>query len=370
VSAVKKVCHISSVHQATDVRILYKECTSLAAAGFETYLVAMHPRKETINGVHIIPVNQPAGGRLKRMTGTVSEVYKKAIEVDAELYHFHDPELMALIPLLKAKGKKVVYDVHENLPHDIYIKDWLGPQWFRRLLSGVVSLVEELAEKGCDAIVTVTPEIIKRFKPGTSVLLRNFPSIKVIDEVKPAEARKGSFTFIYAGGLTYYRGIKDIIAAVGKVQQPCELWLIGNWESEAFKAECMSMEGFIRCKYLGFINPEEVYAYMKMADAGLALLHPTEAYVTSYPVKAFEYMACGLPMIMSGFPLWKEMFEGAALFAEAKNIESISGTMEQLASNKMLLEELSNNARYQVENKYSWEAEAVKLIDLYNKLLS
>jgi len=44
------------------------------------------------------------------------EIGKKALEVDAEVYHFHDPDLLFLALKLKKKGKKVIYDVHENYP--------------------------------------------------------------------------------------------------------------------------------------------------------------------------------------------------------------------------------------------------------------
>jgi hypothetical protein len=56
------------------------------------------------------------------------QVYRKALKTDADIYHLHDPELMPLGLLLKLQRKKVIYDVHENLPKQISIKHWINPR--------------------------------------------------------------------------------------------------------------------------------------------------------------------------------------------------------------------------------------------------
>lgn len=48
-----KVCHMTSAHESNDIRIFYKECSSLAANGFDTYLVAHGDSREE-NGIHVV----------------------------------------------------------------------------------------------------------------------------------------------------------------------------------------------------------------------------------------------------------------------------------------------------------------------------
>ncbi len=90
------VCHLTSVHPVEDVRIFHKECVSLAKHGFDVTLVACgEPAyKQNKNGVNVVSLDVPVKNRFERMTKRTRAVYKKALEVDADIYHFHDPELL------------------------------------------------------------------------------------------------------------------------------------------------------------------------------------------------------------------------------------------------------------------------------------
>src|SRR6476469_5707469 len=117
------VVQLTSVHFADDLRII-KECRSLAGAGYQVTLIAPHPSDEITGGVQIrgVPVVE---GRLRRMTLTVWRTYREAVRQRADIYHFHDPELIPVGLLLKARGKKVVYDAHEAYPQKILCKSWI-----------------------------------------------------------------------------------------------------------------------------------------------------------------------------------------------------------------------------------------------------
>ena len=128
-----KVCVMTSVHSAVDVRIFRKECVSLARAGFKVTLVAPWNRDERIDGVDIKAIPSTSR-RLLRLIRTVWQLLREAKHVDAEIYHFHDPELIPVGLLLLRRGKTVIYDIHEDVPLDILSKHYL-PGWSRRPLS-------------------------------------------------------------------------------------------------------------------------------------------------------------------------------------------------------------------------------------------
>ena len=111
-----KVAHITTGHGSFDTRIFYKECKTLTEAGYDVVLVVPHDRDEVISGVQIRPIRKPAS-RLQRMTGTVWAEYRRDVAEKADCYHFQDYELIPAGILLKLTGKRVVYDIHENLPH-------------------------------------------------------------------------------------------------------------------------------------------------------------------------------------------------------------------------------------------------------------
>ena len=110
----KKVCHISSAHAITDVRIFNKELLSLSKK-YETFLVIPNTHLKEKEGVHIMSFNVGKTGRLFRMLKVTRCVYKKALSIDADVYHIHDPELLPYALKLKRKGKKVIYDAHEDI---------------------------------------------------------------------------------------------------------------------------------------------------------------------------------------------------------------------------------------------------------------
>jgi len=362
-----KVCHVTTVHRPFDTRIFYKECISLAKAGFDVYLVATHDKDEELDGVKIraLPKHK---NRLERMFKKTWIAYKRAIETDAEVVHFHDPELIPVGWFLKLKGKKVIYDVHENYPAEILNKDWLGPLFVRRIVATVVGFLEGLSSKMFDAIVIVIPDMRGRFPKRKTVLVQNFPSLDVIDNAPLPNLPKEKFTVIYAGDLTRVRGIKECIEAMKHVGDFAELWLLGKWEDDAFRKECEALDGWKHVKYFGLQPLINTYGYMKEADVGLAVVRPVTSHLKSQPNKVFEYMACRKAVVLSNFPYWQKLFSKCALFANPFDPEDIANQIKRLFNEEKLRTELGMQGRELVEDQFSWEAESQKLIAMYDRL--
>ena len=111
----RRVAILSSVHPPFDTRIFHKQARSLASAGYDVTLVVPHARDETVDGVKLRALPQ-AGSRPRRMLGAPARVLREALRLRADVYHFHDPELIPIALLLKRRGKSVIYDVHEDRP--------------------------------------------------------------------------------------------------------------------------------------------------------------------------------------------------------------------------------------------------------------
>ena len=121
-----KVCILTSVHPPFDVRIFHKEAKSLVKAGYDVTLIAQHDKEEIVDGVKIVNLHKPRN-RIERMTKTVWSAYRKAVQVDADIYHFHDPELMPIALRLRKRGKRVIYDIHEDTRLQIILKNMCHP---------------------------------------------------------------------------------------------------------------------------------------------------------------------------------------------------------------------------------------------------
>lgn len=363
-----KICHISTVHPLYDDRIFYKECSSIAENGDEAYFIVTHDKAEQINGVNIIPLSENEG-RVYRVFVKQFSAFNKALKLKADIYHFHDPELIIMGLFLKIFGKKVVYDVHEDVPLQILNKEWIGSTRKRKLISSVFNSIEKFVARKLDGVVTVTTDIQEKFNKSKRVLLlRNLPILSMIDNSEITEVTPEKTVVIYAGGLTDIRGIKELVETAGILNGKIELWLIGKFDSVDFEQECRALEGFKYTKYLGYMRMSQVYSYMKKADIGMCTLHATKNHLTSWPVKAFEYMACGIPIIMSDFPYWKDVFKENAVFVNPSKASDIAITIDNLIKDHDKVKAMGKYNRDIVKEQYSWEVESKKMLLFYKDI--
>ena len=363
-----KVCHLTSVHPPYDTRIFIKECSSLAAAGFDVTLIAPAERDEIKNGVKIRAVKKNAS-RLLRMITTVNEVWEKAQDAHADIYHFHDPELIRIGLRLKQQGYKVIYDAHEDVPRQLLAKHYL-PSFSRKLIASRFERYENHAAEKFDQVITVTPLLEKRFKafnPNT-IQVCNFPSLGEFP--KAATNWDGrSNEICYVGNITAIRGIHEMI----KAMEHCNsiLHLGGNFSPPALREEVVRCEGWNKVVEHGFMNREQVKKILSNCKVGLVLLHPAENYVDAYPVKMFEYMAAGIPVVASDFPLWKEIISKhqCGICVNPRNISEIANAINYLLSNDTTAHQMGLNGRQAIESEYNWEQEEKKLVTTYQHLL-
>ena len=182
----RKICHVTSIHPVKDVRIFWKECISLSKR-YDVSLIAPNTDDRDDQGIHIYGVELPTG-RYRRQR-CLNRVFDKMIEVDADVYHFHDPELMRIGVKMKNRGKKVIFDSHEDVPMQILCKEYL-PKITKKPISMAYSLYERYLLKQYDALISVTPSIVERLaqiNPST-FMVTNYP---VLTEYMPARKHLG-----------------------------------------------------------------------------------------------------------------------------------------------------------------------------------
>lgn len=364
-----KIVHLTSVHGAFDTRIFHKECVTLAQAGYEVVLIAPHHRQEIVDGVKIHPVPR-VQGKKQRIRTTIWQVYQAATAEAGDIYHFHDPELIPIGFLLKLQGKKVIADIHEDVPAQILEKEYLNPTWLRKWIARGVRILEWMGGACFDGIISVVPKVTARFPKQKSITLQNYSVLQFIDRVKPATISKQKSVIIYAGGISKIRSAVEIIEALDNIGERAELWLLGPWETEELKRACEMLPGWQQVKYLGVRSLEETFRFLKVADIGLVIFYPLANHLVASPNKAFEYMACSLPMVMSDFPYWRKTFAGAAIFVDPQDPNAIAEGMRYLLEHPEEARRMGATGRRMVEESYSWEAQASKLLAFYDKILN
>src|SRR5262245_18997932 len=166
-----RIVHLTSVHAADDTRIFWKECLSLAEAGYRVSLVVPEERagRRQANAVEIVAVKRRSG-RFARMLASTFGVAAAGLRQRAAIYHFHDPELIPAGLALRLLGKRVIYDVHEDVPRRILFKSWI-PRNLRRPVAGFASAFEWIAGRALSGIVAATPTIAARFPASRTALV-------------------------------------------------------------------------------------------------------------------------------------------------------------------------------------------------------
>ncbi len=363
-----KVCHITTVHPRYDVRIFEKECSGLAKAGFEVHLIVADGKgNEVKNGVIFHDIGKPSG-RINRMIKYPKLALKKALEIDAELYHFHDPELIKTGIALHNKSKKVIYDIHEDLPRQILQKNYI-PEFIRKSLSYIVENWENKNAKLLDGLVTATDFIKNRFDQinHSTITIKNYPITEAFF-ISTQKTKESSVCYI--GGISQDRGIIYILDALSNA--PYKFHLAGKFQPSEFKDIVFNHYNSNLIEYHGILDRKGIAKLLAGTSIGIVTLLPTGQIKESLPVKMFEYMAAGIPVIASDFPLWKEIVEGnnAGICVDPQNPDEIAKAINKIINNPELAETMGQNGRKLVETNLNWATQEKKLIEFYNKLLS
>lgn len=364
-TACRRVCLITSVNPALDVRIFHKQAKALAEAGYEVTLIAPHSQTAFLDGIHILALPKPKN-RFSRWINTL-RILRLACSHHAQIYHLHNPELILVGVWLKVfkRGAKVFYDVHEDYRTDILDKAWL-PSWCRRAVALLFDRLEKQVTKTFDGVIAATDYIQSRFTTHRVVAVRNYPPLTWLQQASQ-QPRKMTDppTLIYVGSLTPIRGIREIIEAVGLLKTPARLVLIGAWGDKRFETALNVSKFFPKVEYLGTLPWEKVLPHLLAAAVGLICFHPTRAHVNAGPNKLFEYMAAGIPIIASDFAAWRPLINGCGLLVDPLNPREIAQAADYLLTHPEEAEKMGKEGQRLVLERFSWEREKQTLLEFY-----
>lgn len=370
-----RVCVLTSAHPPSDVRIFHKECKSLAREGYEVTLIAPGAKRGVVDGIRMRPIPVYAH-RLDRVVWGSRAVYREACAENADIYHFHDPELIPVGLLLRLLGKKVVYDVHEDLPRTFSYKSYL-PKIFRAVAPKLVEIVENSTSRLFSALILANPAVVERFSRANqrAVIVHNYPKIEEIHGATLASrgTHQQKRDFLYVGmRITCARGAEEMIRAIGLLSPDinARLKLVGVWDPPSLPAALSKLTGWERTDYFGLLGRSEVARVLHQALAGLVVLHPEPNYVAAEPVKLFEYMCAGIPAIVADFPAYREIVEkaGCGLLVNPLDPEEIAQAMNYLSTNSAEAEAMGRRGFEAVQREYNWAREELALFRIYREL--
>lgn len=371
-----KVCILTTAHSPFDERIFHKEAKSLVEAGYQVVIVAPHEKSGVKEGIQIQAV-APLSSRKDRIW-RLKSICRVALQENADIYHFHDPDLIPVALWLSRKHlKPVVYDVHEYYGDSLLTRYWL-PKPLRKFVARTVDLVEKWAARSFAGIITVNShmaELFLRQNPEVEIL-HNYPLKRQFEFPRPENVKPP--VILYLGGINRERGLEVILRAMPLVRRKypdvvCEL--VGPAETVDLGPEFADLTPWLEqgnIQLRGKVPYEQVPNVLAQSSIALVPLLPTLNYQKAIPVKLLEYMAAGLPVIGSRFGYIEEIISKnqCGLLIEPGDPESLSQSICALLENPEITLNYGQNGWDAFQREYTWEKEQSKLLRLYERILA
>lgn len=365
-----QIVHVSSAHPWTDNRVHLREAAGAAAAGWRVRLIAVESDVGAEpTGVDVVTIRRR--GRAARMLLSSAQAVGLAVRSGAPVCHLHDPELAWSISLLRALGRRVVFDAHEDLPDQVISKAYLPPRLVpaaRLVARAVVRVVS-----GADRVVAATETIARAYPADRTVLVRNYPRLRDEEQIAAPTSERAPVV-VYVGALNDARGAPLLSALVRSPEFPAGWRLdVAGGVSGTSAADLGQLEraDSVPVRFLGRIDPEAARDLVLSARVGLVVFQPTAAHLASLPTKLFEYMAAGLPVVLSDFPLWRRLVGhlDCATFVDPDDPHAVARAIAAYAADPALADRHGAAGRRAALDLFSWESEEATLVELYRGLL-
>ncbi len=369
-----RVLQLSTVHPWDDNRICRKICMSLAEGGFHVMLMAREANSEDSVPPDDVELHLLPSPKNRIFRGLMSlGIWRRVMKLHPSVIHYHDPELIPAALLLSLLGYKTIYDVHEDYPENIRIKQWV-PRVIRRPLSHLMGLLEKAAGHSSEAVFAVTDQIGRRFPRDRTLQLRNYPKLAEVEagSKKPISSPRDP-PIIFVGGLTDVRGIREMVKGLNLAEHPeRRLVMMGSAKDKSLHDWLGRQERQGVLSLRGWCTREEVVEAMAGARCGMLPYLPTRPHVDALPTKLFEYMGAGLPVIASDFPLWRGIIhdQKCGLLVDPTNASEIAKAIDWIYRHPEEARIMGENGRRAIHANLNWDSEARKLLQVYDELAS
>lgn len=381
-----KICILSTGHTPLDDRVYYKQVVSLRGSyNCITMLMKGHPGdfREANQEINYIPLGPGRGvlGRMRLIPKAMLQLWR----LKPRIIHFHDFELVFALPVMRLlRGCKIIYDVHEVYPEMVMDSAKLPPV-LKPILAFGVWAFEMLLSQLADQIITTDDAIANRFK---SIHLNvetifNYPRLNLFQpnpkRVAELEAKYvGRTPIIYQGGMGATKGLFSMIASVAilKAEFPRILLLLVGPMTNGLKEQVVNRINSDGTgdyvDLVGLVPHKDVVNYMAVSKIGLVANLPTQKWFKNIPIKQFEYMACGLPVVGSDVPptaTYLKTSSGGLVF-DATKPAALADAVRRLLRNENDRRQTGESGRKAVESWWNWDNMEKRLLSVYKRLES
>jgi len=373
------IVHITTVHKPFDQRIFHRECVSLTKTGYDVSLLAYGESEGDYDGVKLACLGKndrfKAGSNLLNRWQRTRQAFKRAIDLNADLYHFHDPELIgAGIAIKKQTKASVIYDCHEDNVSYMLQKEYI-PTPIRRIMAAVIEFQELKAVKVLDAIVTADDGMRKDFMhkgAKCTVSVDNFPRLDLF--LEKANDISPKYDLVYHGTIPKYHLETCFSVDTELVKRGFEpTWLfIGKYSDfDWAKEEIREKKAENRFTFKGIVAHDEIARWVRLGRIGIIPLPNYPKFQSNVPTKLFEFMALKMPVVLSNLPPSRPYVGDGkcAIMVDPDSPHEYADAISDLIADPHRRNEMGKEGNRRVVSRYNWETSFSKLLKLYKELL-
>jgi glycosyltransferase involved in cell wall biosynthesis len=368
------VVQVSIGHPEDDGRVRAKIGRALVRGGYQSHMICPGGKPGIAeDGVivhpHTIPESRIARVRRhKQLANMVSAL-------NPDVIHVHEPIMLGA--MIKARGSaKIVWDVHEDYELELSTREWI-PKPLRRLVWRLWDYRERKLLRHVDLVLVATPPLAERYQPlhANVVAVPNFTEIEIHEE--PHEWTKPHAVF--TGAIFESRGLFQVIEALGRLRAKgfeLPMTIAGPFESHELEKrllKAIETNGLSDAvKYVGILPREEVVDLCRTATIGVVTHLPESQGEVAWPVKMFEYMACGLPLIYTTLGAVVRLVDDheIGIAVEPFDIDALANALHRLATEPEAAEKYADSGRDLIRNRYHWSVIEPLLLEHYGQLVS
>ncbi len=365
-----RVAVVTTVHRWGDPRVFERETATWLEWGCEVHVFVpltgtIAPRGWSEHpALHVHALPEPTG-RAERMRLSLGLGGRVRREGWFDIVHFHDPELIPAMALLALRWPRTyfLYDIHEDLPLEVHSKEWI-PAVLRPAVSVAVSAAWTGAAMLFEGFAPATEAIARRWPAARTRIVHNYPK-SVFETPADEPGTIDPDRLLFVGALSEVRGIRAMLDAVRTVHArhpQVHLDLVGPIKDGALDAmvAAASAEGW--CRHTAWLPPEQLAGFCRGAGIGLVPYLPIPDHLEALPTKIFEYMAMGIPILASDFPLWRDLVERSGCGRVATpSAAALAEAIEGLRADPEALARCAERGRESYRNGYRWESEQAQL---------
>ncbi len=364
----RPVVMLANGHPTFDTRIFIKEAQTLFGNGYQVSIIIPHTHDEQRGGISILSV-PPIRSGFGKLVISPWNILKRAVKQSSQsVFHIHDSDILLVGVFLKLMGRKVIYDAHEDTPLQISYQHWL-PGILKKPYAWFYFLLEKFCGWIFDAIIVAEPVIAKYFPTRKTYLVRNFPMASSFQDhsLSPYNLRTGGI--IHVGTLSEVRGLFEMLEGAKLAADKVDFQFVLGGKFTPAGLEKRVLDSY-SVNYISWVSYSDLVDLLFKAEVGIIIPHPIKRYKTNYPVKMFEFMGAGLPVIASREGESAVFIEEAkcGILVNPKDTLEIGSAIEWLLTYKDEAEAMGQRGQELIFKKYSWENEAKVLLEVYNNL--